>query len=320
MNSHYKTEQIQTQINHVGIDVSKLHLDVSFPNEKNKRFKNTPAALAKLTNRLKQLPRPRVTCEATGGYERLLVESMHEAGIEVAVAAPGRVRHLANAEGLNAKTDAIDAALIRRFAEKIPVPLHRKPDPQAVRLREIGDFRHTVSQDITKCTNRLELARGYMKEQLEAHLQHLRISKKQVEADLKAHLAEAGDLAAKAARLQQLKGVGPILATTLLAHVPELGHVSDKTLACIVGVAPHPQQSGKMCGKSSIHGGRSQVRKVLYMAAVAAARSNPVFKAFYNKLVNESGKKPKVAFVAVMRKMLCVLNKLAANHKFSLAN
>jgi transposase len=319
MNSHYKTEKIQTEINHVGIDVSKLHLDVSFHGKKNKRLKNTPADLAKLTEILRGLPHPRVTCEATGGYEWLLVESMHEAGIEVAVAASGRVRYLANAEGLDAKTDAIDAALIRRFAEKIPVPLRHKPDPQAVRLREIADFRHTVSQDITKCTSRLELARGYMKEQLEAQLKHLRGLKKKVEADLREHIAQARDLGEKAARLQQLKGVGPILATTLLAYVPELGHVSDKTLACIVGVAPHPKQSGNMRGKSAIRGGRSRVRHVLYMAAVAAARSNPVLKAFYNRLVNESGKKPKVAFVAVMRKMLCVLNKLAAKSEFSLA-
>lgn len=320
MNSHCKIEKIQTEINHVGIDVSKQHLDISIAGHKSQRLANTPAGMRTLHQKLGRLAHPRVTCEATGGYEKLLVASMLDAGIEVCIAAPGRVRYLANAEGLLAKTDSIDAELIRRFAEKIPLPLQIKPDPDARKLRQMSDFRHMLSDDIVKTSNRLELAEGYLREQLQSQLTKLEILKTKVEADIAAHIRNTAVLAQKAARLQELKGVGPVLAATLLAHLPELGNVSDKTLACLVGVAPHPKQSGNFKGKASIRGGRATVRHVLYMAAVTASRSNPVLAAFYQRLRTQSGKTAKVALVAVMRKMLCVLNKLSAHPNFSLAH
>lgn len=320
MNSHCKIETIQTETNHVGIDVSKQHLDVSIAGCKNLRIANTPAGLRQLHKKLDQLVHPRVTCEATGGFEKLLVTSMLDAGTEVCVAAPGRVRYLANAEGLLAKTDSIDAELIRRFAEKIPLPLQIKADPDAVKLRQLSDWRRMLSEDIVKTSNRLQLAEGYLRKQLQAQLSHLGHLKKQVEADIVEHIRNTAELARKSARLQQLKGVGPVLSATLLAHVPELGKVSDKTLACLVGVAPHPKQSGSFKGKASIRGGRADVRHVLYMAAVAATRSNPILAAFYQRLRTLSGKTAKVALVAVMRKMLCVLNKLIAEPTFSLAS
>jgi transposase len=320
MNSHCKIEKIQTEINHVGIDVSKQHLDISIVGSKNLRIANTPTGLRTLHQKLGRLAHPRVTCEATGGYEKLLVASMLDAGIEVCVAAPGRVRYLAHAEGLLAKTDSIDAELIRRFAEKIPLPIQIKQDPAAQRLRQMSDFRRMLSDDIVKASNRLELAEGYLREHLQSQLTHLEDLKKKVEADINTHIRTTEELAQKAARLQELKGVGPVLAATLLAHVPELGKVGDKTLACLVGVAPHPKQSGNFKGKASIRGGRANVRHVLYMAAVSAARCNPVLSAFYRRLRTQSGKTAKVALVAVMRKMLSVLNKLIAQPNFSLAH
>jgi transposase len=320
MNSHYKIEKIQTEINHVGIDVSKQHLDVYIAGSKTQRLANTQAGLRLLHQKLGRLAHPRVTCEATGGYEKLLVDSMLDAEIEVCVAAPGRVRYLANAEGLLAKTDSIDAELIRRFAEKIPLPRQTKQDPAAQKLRQMSDYRRMLSDDIVKTRNRLELAQGYLREQLQSQLAHLESLMKKVEVDIKAHIRNCEELAQKAARLQELKGVGPVLAATLLAHVPELGKVGDKTLACLVGVAPHPKQSGNFKGKASIRGGRAIVRHVLYMAAVTAVRSNPILTAFYQRLRTQSGKTAKVALVAVMRKMLSVLNKMIAQPNFSLAH
>lgn len=320
MNSHCKIEKIQTEINHVGIDVSKQHLDISIAGSKNLRIANTPAGLRTFHQKLVKLAHPRVTCEATGGYEKLLVASMLDAEIEVCVAAPRRVRYLAHAEGLLAKTDSIDAELIRRFAEKIPLPIQIKQDPAAQRLRQMSDFRRMLSDDIVKASNRLELAEGYLREQLQSQLTHLEGLKKKIEVDIAAHIRTTEELAQKAARLQELKGVGPVLAATLLAHVPELGKVGDKTLACLVGVAPHPKQSGNFKGKASIRGGRANVRHVLYMAAVSAVRCNPVLSAFYKRLRTQSGKTAKVALVAVMRKMLSVLNKLIAQPNFSLAH
>lgn len=319
MNSHHKIEQIHSQTNHVGIDVSKLHLDISITGRKCQRVSNNPAGIRQLLQKLASLPRPRVTCEATGGYEKLLVHSMLDAGIEVCVAPSGRVRYFAKAEGLLAKTDAIDAELIRRFAEKIELPLQKKLDPHTVKLRQMNDFRRMLSDDIVQAGNRLELAEGYLREQLQAQLIHLKNLKKQVEADIARHVASTPELAQKAARLQQLKGVGPVLVATLLSHLPELGQVSDKTIAYLVGVAPHPRDSGTFKGKASIRGGRAHIRHVLYMAALTATRSNPILKAFYERLLTQSGKKAKVALVAVMRKMLTVLNKLMAQPDFVLA-
>lgn len=140
MSSHCKLETIQTAINHVGIDVSKHHLDMSIAENRTKRLANTPAGLRQLHHNLSSLPHPRVTCEATGGYEKHLVSSLLDVGIEVCVAAPGRVRCLANAEGLLAKTDSNDAELIRRFGEKIPLPLQAKPDPDTVKLRQMSSL------------------------------------------------------------------------------------------------------------------------------------------------------------------------------------
>lgn len=319
MNSHHKTEIIQTQINHVGIDVSKLHLDVSIAEMKTKRFPNSSKGIEELVKKISGLPKPCITCESTGGYEMRLVNSLHEAAIPVAIASPGRVRYFAKAEGLIAKTDAIDAQLIRRFAEKITIHRHQKPSPQAQRLREMTDSRRFLCENITQIQNRLELAQGYKKEILLAQLTQAKELKEKVEKDIQNHLKEFEELGKKAARLQELKGVGPVLATTILAQLPEIGNVSDKTIACIVGVAPHPKQSGNYVGKSSIRGGRAAIRHVLYMGAVTAIRSNPILKAFYERL-RQSGKSTKIAIVAVMRKMLCVLNKLVANPEFSLAH
>lgn len=195
MNSHCKIEQIQTETNHVGIDVSKQHLDVSIAGKKNQRLANTPTGLRSLHQKLARLACPRVTCEATGGYEKLLVTSMLDAGIEVCVAAPGRVRYLAHAEGLLAKTDSIDAELIRRFAEKIPLPLQIKPDPDACKLRQMSDYRRMLSDDIVKTSNRLELAEGYLCEHLQSQLTHLECLKKKVEADIAAHIRSTAELA-----------------------------------------------------------------------------------------------------------------------------
>ena len=131
-------------------------------------------------------------------------------------------------------------------------------------------------------------------------------------------LANSTPLQTKSNRLRQLKGVGPVLAGTLIAYMPELGTISDKTAASLAGLAPHPHDSGTRSGKRSIRAGRANVRKVLYMAAVSASRSNPVLKAFYDRLIAK-GKPAKLALTAVIRKVLCVLNKLLANLDFSLA-
>ena len=251
--------------------------------------------------------------------ERRLAAELAGAGHAVAVVNPRQARDFARALGELAKTDRIDAVLLSRFGEKLQPRCEVAADPDAVRLREMLEMRRVLVDLITTTGNRLELARGYLREHLEAQLAGFKTSLEGVEGDIASHLGTSPELSAKAERLQQLKGVGPVLAATLLAYVPELGKVGDKTLASLVGVAPHPRDSGMTNRTRRVRGGRAVVRHVLYMAAVSAARSNQVLKVFYRRLRQDKGKPAKLALVAVMRKMLGVLNRLLADPQFSLA-
>ena len=319
MNSNYKNETTRPNSAFIGIDVSKQQLDIYMPGGSRNRCTNSTKALDDLAKQIKSsTPNAHVICEATGGYERLLVRAMHKATVVVSVVQPGRVRHYALAEGILAKTDKIDAELIARFGEKINPRPDIEADPQAVKLREMLEARRVVLDAITENKRRLELAEGYLATQLKSLTKSLERQLERIEADITKHTKSSEIIQSKCQRMQQLKGVGPVLSASLIAYVPELGELSNKTISSIIGIAPHPRDSGKFVGKRSIRGGRSQVRHVLYMAAVAAARSNPILKEFYSKMINR-GKPAKVALVAVMRKMICVLNKLIADPEFTLA-
>ncbi|HEX5790687.1 MAG TPA: transposase [Luteolibacter sp.] len=318
MNSHYKNETTRPQPTCIGIDVSKQHLDICMPAGSETRCENTPAGLARLIKALRNCENPHVICEATGGYERLLVRALLKADIKVSVVQPGRVRHFALAEGLYAKTDQIDASLLARYGEKMRPRPETPPHPDAVRLREMLEARRAILDAITQNNRRLELAEGYLAAQLKKMVRQFEKQLAQIEKDIAEHTRDSDLIQDKCRRLQQVKGVGPVLAATVLAYVPELGRISDKTATSMVGIAPYPHDSGKMKGRRSIRGGRAQVRHVLYMAAVCAAHKNPILKAFYQRLV-ASGKPAKVALVAVMRKMICLLNKLLTNPDFTLA-
>lgn len=323
MNSHCKKEMTSSdsQDNHitfVGLDISKARLD-SHTSGTHREDPNNPQGHAALISHLRSLRHPRVICEATGGYEKAIVTALLDAHIEVCVVQPGRVRHFADAKGWLAKNDRIDAKLLAAFGENIRPRLDTPSSPECVRLREMLDYRRITSEQISESTNRLELSSGYLKEGLETQIATLKAEMKKVEKDLSAHIASHPSLAAKARRMRELGGVGPVMAATVLAYLPELGEIEDRMIASLVGVAPHPKDSGTSKFRRRVAGGRGQVRKVLYMAAVTAARSNPVLKAFYERLRNDKGKPHKVAIVAVMRKMLTVLNKLLANPQFSLA-
>lgn len=316
--SDHKNNETDAHVTFIGLDISKARLDVH-SSGKHREDKNTPEGHTSLIKHLRSLHRPRVVCEATGGYETAIVTALLAAGIEVCVVQPARVRHFADAKGWLAKNDRIDARLLAAFGENIRPRLEVPASPESIHLREMLDYRRITGEQISELSNRLELASGYLKEGLETRIAALKADLKRVEKDLAAQIAAHPDLAAKAKRMTQLKGVGPVLAATVLAYLPELGQIEDRMIASLVGVAPHPKDSGTSKFRRRVAGGRGQVRNVLYMAAIAGARSNPILKAFYNRLKIEKGKPHKVAIVAVMRKMLTVLNKLLANPKFSLA-
>jgi transposase len=315
---HQDKQDDASRITFVGLDISKGRLDIH-TSGKHREEKNNPEGHAAFITHLRSLHHPRVICEATGGYEAAVVAALLDAGLEVCVVQPGRVRHFADANGWLAKNDRIDARLLAAFGEAIKPRLESPAVPGSRRLREMLDYRRLTSDQIIETTNRLALATGYLREGLEIRIAALKADMKRVDKELSTHIAAHPELAAKGKRMTQLKGVGPVLAATILAYLPELGRLEDKQIASLAGVAPHPKDSGTSRFRRRVEGGRVQVRNVLYMAAITAARSNPILKAFYERLKAGKGKPHKVAIVAVMRKMLTVLNRLLADPQFSLA-
>jgi len=305
------------QYHYAGLDISKDRLDYSLPGGRSGHVPNTTEGFARLFQLLRAFASVRVVCEASGGYEGAVVAALLNERIEVCLVQPGRVRAFAYAEGLLAKTDPIDAALLRRFGESMQPRLAVPSDPAATTLRELLDYRRGLSEQLVAVGNRLSLAGQTLRGLLERQQRFLKKEMQTVEELIAAHIDQDPTLRNKAERLRQLQGVGPILAATLLGYVPELGQIEPAQLSALIGVAPYARDTGKSSRPRHVRGGRAVVRHVLYMAAVAATRSNPVLRAFYQRLV-ATGKPKMVCLVAVMRKMLGVLNRLLADPQFVL--
>jgi transposase len=310
-------ESTKPAVTYVGLDVSKDRLDYTLDGPRVAQVPNTPSGHARLVMQLRRQPGVRVVCEASGGYERAVVAHLLTAGLEVCVVQPGRVRAFAHAEGLLAKTDRIDAGLLRRFGEKMQPRLAVPTDPVALVLRELLEHRRQLSDILVATGNRLGLAGATLRPRLERQQAFLREELAAVDQLIEQHIASDDDLRGKAARLRELQGVGPVLAATVLAYVPELGQIDSAELSALVGVAPFARDSGQSQRARHVRGGRAVVRKVLYMAAVASIRCNPILGTFYARL-RATGKPAAVCLVAVMRRMLGVLNRLIAEPHFVL--
>jgi transposase len=293
-----------------GIDVSKHHLDVCVANDVCRRA-NDAAGWDELTATLRAVNVDLVVVEATGGYERGLVCALQTAGLAVARVNPRQARDFAKSMGVLAKTDQVDAKCLRDYADVLARHEKRaqyitpmlEPERQALvelmtRRRQLVDMR--VAEH-----NRLEHAGKHTARSIGSVIKLL---DKQLGA-IDAHIDDHMDRHFKAQRdlLDSVKGVGPVTILTLTASLPELGRLRRRQIAKLVGVAPLADDSGKRQGKRRAWGGRSQVRAIVYMAAVVAIRHNPVIKAFYERLV-AAGKPKKVAIVACMRKLLTILN------------
>lgn len=303
----------------LGVDVAKLTLAIQFPDQLWSTA-NTAEGHAAFLARLRDLGPVHVICEATGGYERALVRALHQAGIAVSVINPRQVRDFARACGRLAKTDAIDASVLRAYGEKLrPAPV-APPVEGAAEFAELVRARQDLVALLTDEINRREHARlpALVKLSL-ARTKQVEKQLAQLDALLDAHVAARAALTAKAQRLQQVAGVGRVSALTVLALLPELGRVRDAQASALVGVAPLNHDSGQFRGQRHIHGGRAALRRVLYMAALAATRHNPILKAFYLRL-REKGKPAKVALTAVMRKLTVLLNRLLKNPQFNLVS
>jgi transposase len=298
----------------VGIDVSKLWLDVyRHPDGRRGRFGNDVAGWDALTDWLADVPVVRIGMEASGGYERDVAGRLAAAGFAVRVLDPARVRYYARALGRRAKNDRIDARSIAEFTAHDDRP-GKVLDKARDRLVELLNLREALSDNRARLTALAEHLRDKsFVRSTTLHLAKLDRDIKRLERHLADEIATNEAFAPLARLLRSAKGVGPILAATLIARLPELGTLHRRHIASLVGVAPFDDDTGQTKGKRVIKGGRARVRQVLYMAAMVAATSrNPRLKAFYRHL-REAGKPPKVALVACMRKLLTILNAMVAS-------
>lgn len=303
---------------YIGIDVSKDWLQVDKFDSRPSEVANNVRAIRALVKRLQGYGEPAICCEATGGYERLLVTELLRAGIEVAVANPKRVRDFARSKGILAKTDKIDAHVLSEFGRQNR-PRTRGAEPEWLTpLRQLLVRRDELMAMSKQEKNRLSPApSAQVVRFIKEHIRLLDKCMATVTQKIDQLVKSEADLSERIQRFTQVKAMGPQSALYLCAFVPELGRISNNEAAALVGVAPYNSDSGNMKGRRSTQGGRARVRKVLYMASVSASRSNPILSAYYQQLVRR-GKPPKVALVAVMRKLVCLANRICAKPQFQL--
>lgn len=245
--------------------------------------------------------------EPSGGYERGVTDALIGAGLALRRVEAGRVRAFAGVLGLKAKTDLIDAMLIARFVQTLPGRT-AEPDARAQALAELVDARRALCEEQVRVRNQAEQVRDPMLRRMAARrLNRMKGDVVLLEKRLAATVAADPDLAERDRLMRSVPGVGPVLSWTLMAHLPELGRLSHKQIAALVGVAPYDRQSGTLKGRSMIRGGRAVVRNVAYMAALIGARHNPVLAAMKQRLT-EKGKPGKVILVALINKLMTLLN------------
>jgi transposase len=301
----------------VGIDVSKAVLDVAVrPTEEKWSVPNTTEGMQDLVQRLKELRVTLIVLEASGGLERRAVAALAGAGLAVVAVNPRQVRDFAKATGKLAKTDTIDAAVLALFAERIrPEPRPLK-DAATQELEALVVRRRQVVEMITAEKNRLSAAppSKQVRTAIGRTIEWLQKQLDQNDRDLEKAVNGSGAWRDKEDLLRSVPGVGKVLSRTLLSHVPELGTLTRKQIAALIGVAPLNHDSGTLRGRRCVWGGRAHVRQALYMGALVAARFNPVIRAFHERLVAR-GKLKKVALVACMRKLLTILNAMVSAQK-----
>jgi transposase len=274
---------------------------------------NDEAGRGELARVLSERKPTRVVLEATGGYESLVVAALGVVAIPVAVVNPRQVRDFARGLGKRAKTDPIDAAVLAHFAEVVrpsPRPLLAE---EAQQLTALVGRRTDLIGMLTAERNRRGTAPAIVRPHLEAHIRWLQDELETVTKELTDLMHQSPLWRDKEDLLRSVPGVGPIVTATLIAELPELGHLEGKQIAALVGVAPFNRDSGRWRGKRTIIGGRSDVRRVIYMATAVAIQHNPAVRRFYERLV-AAGKPKKVALTASMHKLLLILNAMIRHH------
>lgn len=299
----------------VGVDVSKATLDFAFADSKKTLSIDNAQkqVVSKLIGRIENPESTIVVMEATGGYEELLVTLLHQHSIALAVVNPRRVRDFADGIGRDAKTDSLDAQMIAFYGQVVKPEAQVAKSEEEKKLQALVERRRQLLDLINQESNRLKQTtdreiRGYIEQSLETLKKQVQVIGQRLAKCVEAN----NENARKVEILRSVKGLGPVSISTFLAELPELGQLNRGQIAKLVGVAPMNRDSGQKSGRRRTFGGRSYVRRVLYMATLVATQFNPRIKTFYQRLLGE-GKPKKVALTAAMRKLLTIVNTLIKN-------
>lgn len=299
----------------IGIDVAKAHLDIAtMPGTSARRIAYTKAGLADLVSALSKVQPALIVMEASGGYERLCADILTEAGFAVAVINPRQARAFARSTGQLAKTDQIDAAMLALYGERLAPQTRHKADPKRAHLAALIRRRHQLVTMRTSERQQLDpaLLNLALKPMITAHLRLIERHITKLDGQIAMAIKSHPDWADIYAAVQEIKGVGPGTASTLIAAMPELGTVNRRQVAALAGLAPINRDSGTQRGRRFTQGGRSTVRTMLYMAALSAIRSNTKYTAAY-KIMRDAGKPAKLAIIAMARQLLIAINAIAKN-------
>ncbi len=300
---------------YVGIDVAKAHLDLAIgPEGKPWRVTNDAEGIDQVVTKLRPLDPALVVLEATGGLQLPLVAALAAADLPVVVANPRQVRDFAKATGQLAKTDHLDAQVLAHFGQAVRPTPRPLPDAQSRELSALLARRLQLVEMLVAEKNRLGTVGQPVRHRIQAHIQWLEQELGDSDMHLGKTIRESPVWREKDDLLRSVPGIGPVVSTTLLADLPQLGTLTRQQISNLVGVAPLNRDSGTFRGKRAIWGGRSRVRATLYMAALVATRYNPVIRAFYQRLCG-AGKPKKVALTACMHKLLIILNSLLKHNR-----
>jgi len=300
---------------YIGIDVSKDRLDVAALGEsREKQVSNTKDGIAQLVKQMMDLQPELIVVEATGGYQRAVVDALFHAGLSVAVVNPARVRQFARACGLLAKTDKLDAQVLAEFGQRVQPRRYEGKSEAEKQLSALLVRRKQLEEMLKAEKNRLRTIFPSLKSSVEQVIACLQEQKKGLEEQIQQFLQEHQAWQEQREILSSAPGVGMVTTSTLLADLPELGKMDRKKIAALVGVAPMNYDSGKKRGYRKTKGGRGDVRSVLYMSTLVATRYNPVIQSQYQHLLKR-GKVKKVALTACMRKFLTILNAMVRDQQ-----
>ena len=293
----------------VGIDVSKARLDVAVGGVEQFSVSNDLAGHTQLCERLRELNPRLIVMEATGGLERAVAAQLTAQELALRVVNPRQVRQFAQAAGILAKTDQLDAAVLVRFAQAMQLEPRALPSEQVQALQALIARRHELTEMLTMERNRLRLAHPSVRRALKKSIQWLESQLKDTDDDIGGMLRECGVWREKVELLESVPGIARVTSLRLVTTLPELGTLNRRQISALAGVAPFNQDSGQWRGRRRIYGGRAAARSALYMAALVGSRHNPVLRAFYRRL-RTAGKPAKVALTACMRKLLTILNSM----------